>query len=97
MIDRYEGYLKPHIKLIASMHDAGASHMIIAERLYELGARAHSSNNRPLEDHRQIYNLAALVRHIRRKYCRWQRSPALDFWAEPMAQTQISRWKCPLV
>jgi hypothetical protein len=40
----YRGYLSPHVERIRMMHLAGADTRTIAEELYHLGARAHSTN-----------------------------------------------------
>jgi hypothetical protein len=91
---QYDGYLKQHLGLIEDMHQAGADNITIAVRLYDLGSRAQGSvYGQPLEDDRQVQNLAVMVAYIRRKWFKKPRKkpgrkpgkrPApLHFWADP--------------
>jgi hypothetical protein len=81
----YRGYLAPHVERIRAMHLAGADTRTIAEELYQLGARAQTTNPY-LPKMRRIHhvtNLRSMTLHVlqrlglrtlRRRTQRWPRS-----------------------
>jgi len=62
----YRGYLSPHVERIRVMHLAGADTRTIAEELYQLGVRAHTTNPyapRMRRTH-QVTNLRLMTLHV---------------------------------
>jgi hypothetical protein len=62
----YRGYLAPHVERIRAMHLAGADTRAIAEELYQLGARAHSTNpfGQKMRRVHHVVNLRLMTLHV---------------------------------
>ena len=63
----YRGYLLPHVECIRAMHLAGADTRVIAEELYQRGARAQTVNPYVVSKMRrmhQVANLRAMTLHV---------------------------------
>lgn len=61
----YTGYLAPHIALVIEGHRQGLPPAAIAERLYQAGARAQSSERHiVLTPERHVRNLQGMVIYV---------------------------------
>jgi hypothetical protein len=69
MVTSYHGYLADYVELIRSLHRRGASTWAIAETLFEIGVRAHSSSPDPDEMSRadHLVNLRGMVIYVQRR------------------------------
>ena len=84
-LERYRGYLSPHVEHIRTMHLAGADTRAIAEELYQRGVRAQTTNSYCPKMRRihHVTNLRLMSLHVlqrlglrtrRRRTPRWTRS-----------------------
>jgi hypothetical protein len=84
-LERYCGYLSPHVERIRAMHLAGADTSAIAEELYQRGVRAQTTNPYCPKMRRihHITNLQSMSLHVlqrlglrtrRRRAQHWPRS-----------------------